>query len=287
MPDLPWLSNGDWQGQDEKAIDFTHLPPTDQEMGWEASETFFGTGPVIPNPIDWSLREEFDERIMTKLWAMGLRTGRRHAQSSLAVIIPKPYAQVVAERNFDDFTVVYEKPPERHLYTGAGIRLIVPSADTRYEDLPPDPLSDNNTDISHLLGVPHTFVDSKASMIAMLDALATSTSETPLTNVDLEGLDLERRKGETYLLQIYDAGSHTLYIIDIWTLVPLAFVTPARDGEMTLEAVLQSSSVRKLLCDVRGDSYALFRDFGIRLQGIKDLQNIQMASRRDPTRLQR
>ena len=153
--------------------------------------------------------------------------------------------------------------------------------------LPPDSLPNGSTDVSEFLQVPYTLVNSRSNVTSMLDALPKFQSDNPLLSIDLEGLDFGTRKSETYLLQIYDSHSHHLYIVDICMLGPSAFVTPASDGRTTLETILESAEVLKLICDVRGDSYALLKEFGIRLRGIKDVQNFDIASRPDPATRQR
>ncbi|KAF7512893.1 hypothetical protein GJ744_011996 [Endocarpon pusillum] len=115
----------------------------------------------------------------------------------------------------------------------------------------------------------------------MLDMLP--TSHEPRLSIDLEGLDLGKKKGEIHLVQLYDSFCHHLYIIDVCTLGPAAFSTPASDGKMTLRKILESDWILKLICDVRSDARALFQEFKIHLHGIKDIQNIELASRRDPT----
>lgn len=62
-----------------------------------------------------------------------------------------------------------------------------------------------------------------------------------------------------------------------------AFMTPASDGKTTLRRVLQSEWMLKILCDVHGGSRAPFQEFVIHLRGIKDIQNIEIPFRRDPT----
>jgi hypothetical protein len=158
--------------------------------------------------------------------------------------------------------------------------LMMPTADTRYVPPPADPFA--GTDISQLLQVPHTFVDTEAMVTSMLDALPIHDSVTPLLSNDLEGLNLGRRNGDTYLMQIYDSKARHIYTIDICSLGRNAFETPASDGEMTLRKLLESEGVLKLLCDVRSNSRARFKDFDIHLRGIKDIQNMKLAYRQDP-----
>ena len=60
---------------------------------------------------------------------------------------------------------------------------------------------------------------------------------------------------------------------------PESVYDPASNGETTPGTVLESAEILKLFCDVSGDSYALFSEFGIRVRGIKDVQNMQIAHR--------
>ena len=261
-------------------IDFTKPPPTDEEMGWESSNTFFEADPDSP---DWSAPlEQFNDRVMSKEWTMALRSGWKEAPSRPA-ILTKSCAQVVGLRDFNDLSVVYGKPPESHVYTRTNTTIVMPSADDRYEALPPDSLAETDTDVSQLLKVPYTFVDSKELVTSMLDMLPTFHSQPPRLSIDLEGLDVGKKRGEIHLMQIYDSFCHHLYIIDVCMLGPAAFSTPASDGKTTLRKILQSAWILKLFCDVRSDSRALFQEFEIHLRGIKDIQNMELASRRDPT----
>ncbi|ERF72752.1 hypothetical protein EPUS_04805 [Endocarpon pusillum Z07020] len=282
MAESKSTSEAGWETPEETdtEIDFTKPPPSDEEMGWKPSDTFFATN---LDALDLSVPlEKFNEGVMSKVWKMRLRAGWKEAPSRPAVL-KKSCAQLVGLRDFDNFSVVYAKPPESHVYTKTGTTIILPSADDRYRDLPPDSLAETDTDVSQLLKVPYTFVDSKELVTSMLDVLPTSHSEQPQLSIDLEGLDLGKKKGEIHLVQLYDSFSHHLYIIDVCTLGPAAFSTPASDGKMTLRRILQSAWIFKLFCDVRSDSRALFQEFEIHLRGIKDIQNIELASRRDPT----
>lgn len=263
-------------------IDFSKPPPTDEEMGWKPSDTSFATNLdslALSVPVE---KEKFDERVMSKEWTMALRSGWKEAPPRPPVLT-KSCAQVVGLRDFNNFRAVYGKPPESHVYTQTGTTIVVPSADDRYRVLPPDSLAETGTDISQLLKVPYTFVDSKESVTSMLDMLPTFHSDQPQLSIDLEGLDLGKKKGEIYLIQIYDSFCNRLYIVDVCTLGAAAFFTPASDDKTTLRKILQSAWILKLFCDVRSDSRALFQEFEIHLRGIKDVQNIELASRRDPT----
>lgn len=223
------------------------------------------------------------EGIMAKAWVAKLRSGWTE-QPSYSWLGSLSFASMISGYCYRDADPVHANPPVNLLYTDEDSQstLVVHSAQKWYVPLPVDPLA--HTDISQLLQVPYTFVDTEALVRRMLDALPTYHSETPLLSIDLEGLDLGKSNGETYLMQIYDCKAHHLYTIDILTLGRKAFQTSASAGKWTLRKLLQSAWVLKLFCDIRGDSRALFTQFGIHLRGIKDIQNIELASRREPHR---
>ncbi|KAG6115686.1 hypothetical protein E4U13_002560 [Claviceps humidiphila] len=54
---------------------------------------------------------------------------------------------------------------------------------------------------------------------------------------------------------------------------------------VTLKAVLEASQINKVFFDVRNDSNALFHHFQVSLQGVQDLQLMELATRRKNRRL--
>lgn len=140
----------------------------------------------------------------------------------------------------------------------------------------------SEAEISQIFHVPNTMVDSQILVKDMLDALSTSQGKVPSLAVDLEGLNLGNSDGSIYLMQIYDSESRHLYSVDIYTLGQAVFSIPASDGVKILAKTLECAEVLKKFCDVRADSHALFKEFGVRLQGVKDVQNLQLASRDHP-----
>ncbi|KIW33340.1 uncharacterized protein PV07_00197 [Cladophialophora immunda] len=70
-----------------------------------------------------------------------------------------------------------------------------------------------------------------------------------------------------------------IYLIDIQTLGHCAFTTPGKSGK-TLKDILESTDIPKVFFDVRNDSDALHYHFNIALQGVKDVQLMENASRR-------
>jgi hypothetical protein len=135
--------------------------------------------------------------------------------------------------------------------------------------------------ITQALGAPHTIVNSATLVTSMLDDIILSQSGNAVASlaVDLEGLHLGRNGGTIYLLQIFNPGSHQLYLVDVCVLKQVAFSIASTCGKSTLRSMLESSATPKFFFGARGDSYALFSEFGIRLQGVQDVQNLHLASR--------
>lgn len=203
---------GAWGVSEEVESDFSKPPASDDEMGWEPSGTFVETSTFTPDLSQW--REQFDERIKTKAWVMRLRCGWKE-QESCPTHLAESFTRVFGKRDFNGFSVVYGEQPVSHVYTYTmsreytytvrGTTIVMPSADVGNEARPADLLADIGTDISHLLQVPYTCVDSKAMLTSTLDALPTYHSQVPLLSIDHEGFNLRKKNGETYLIQIYDS----------------------------------------------------------------------------------
>ncbi|TKX18744.1 3'-5' exonuclease-like protein 3 [Elsinoe australis] len=69
-----------------------------------------------------------------------------------------------------------------------------------------------------------------------------------------------------------------VYLVDVTTLGPSAFVTSDKNGR-NLKAILESSEIIKVFFDIRNDSDALFSLYNISVAGIEDLQLMELASR--------
>lgn len=121
------------------------------------------------------------------------------------------------------------------------------------------------------------FVETTDTISAMVGAIDTAAASVPSLYLDLEGANL-CREGTISLLQLYHLPSGITYIVDIFTLQHAVFTTPSAAGK-TLKGILEDSDIIKVFFDVRNDSDALFAHFGISLQGIHDLQLMEVASR--------
>jgi exonuclease 3'-5' domain-containing protein 1 len=130
------------------------------------------------------------------------------------------------------------------------------------------------------------FVSSTTVLSNILSKLTTASRSPPSLYIDLEGVKLSRN-GTVSLLSLYDHPARTVYLIDIHELGSSAFsttatISPDQDTTSipcTLKSVLESDKITKVFFDLRNDSDALFAHFNVKLQGVQDLQLMELASR--------
>ncbi|KAG6024252.1 hypothetical protein E4U19_003874 [Claviceps sp. Clav32 group G5] len=122
-------------------------------------------------------------------------------------------------------------------------------------------------------------VDSPAEILSLLGSI----ENVPTLYVDLEGCPLSRH-GSISILTLYVPSLSTAYIVDVHTMGKVAF-NIANAAGVTLKAVLEASQINKVFFDVRNDSDSLFHHFQISLQGVQDLQLMELATRRQNRRL--
>ncbi|KAK2733590.1 hypothetical protein FQN55_003310 [Onygenales sp. PD_40] len=125
--------------------------------------------------------------------------------------------------------------------------------------------------------VTSSLVDSIPSLVELIDSIHNLPTSPPSLYIDLEGINLSR-EGSISILQLLNHPKQHVYLIDIHLLGTTAFSTAGTTGE-TLQTILESPSIPKVIFDVRNDSNALFFLYGIRLQGIQDIQLLELASR--------
>ncbi|KAF2261431.1 hypothetical protein CC78DRAFT_608160 [Lojkania enalia] len=128
------------------------------------------------------------------------------------------------------------------------------------------------------------FVSTASELSTMLISIAMQPTSPPSLYIDLEGLNLSRY-GTLSLITLLIAPTSTVYIIDIHIMGVSAFTTPAStsaishtNSSTTLQSILESATIPKVFFDVRNDSDALFAHYHINLQGIQDLQLMQLAT---------
>ena len=122
-----------------------------------------------------------------------------------------------------------------------------------------------------------TIVDSKFSLIALLDSIENLPANPPSLYFDIEGVRLSRY-GSISIVQLYVLPVNHVYLIDVHTLHRDAFYAVNSAGK-SLKVILESNLVPKVFFDVRNDSDALFSHFQIRLRGICDVQLMEVATR--------
>ncbi|PGG96351.1 hypothetical protein AJ79_09624 [Helicocarpus griseus UAMH5409] len=122
-----------------------------------------------------------------------------------------------------------------------------------------------------------SIIDIPSSLIELIDSTDSLQTSPPSLYVDLEGVNLSRH-GSISILQLLNQPAGHAYLIDIYVLGKTAFTTLGKNGK-TLKSILESPAIPKVFFDVRNDSNALFFHFGIRLQGVEDIQLMENASR--------
>ena len=123
-----------------------------------------------------------------------------------------------------------------------------------------------------------TFLDSEPLVAVLVDALQNLPIDPPSIYIDLEGDHLSRH-GSISIMQIFVRPTNQVYLLDIFVLGEKAFNTPGQSGT-DLRAVLQSESIPKVFFDVRNDADALFAHFGVSMEGVADVQLMEVAARR-------
>jgi exonuclease 3'-5' domain-containing protein 1 len=122
-------------------------------------------------------------------------------------------------------------------------------------------------------------ISTATEVSAMLNSLKDLPTTPPNLYIDLEGAKLSRH-GTISLITIYVLPTNTVYIVDIHNLGATAFSTSATpESVITLKSILESPTIPKVFFDVRNDSDALFAHYAISLQGIHDLQLMELATR--------
>ena len=110
-------------------------------------------------------------------------------------------------------------------------------------------------------------VDSVTTLIGLLD----SPADLPIDSLG--------RLGSISLIPLYVAPQIKTYVIDVHLLYSEAFSTSSSNSELSLKKVLESPNIPKVFFDCRNDSDALGSHFEISLDGIIDLQLLELAAR--------
>ncbi|OBT46149.1 hypothetical protein VE00_02830 [Pseudogymnoascus sp. WSF 3629] len=104
-------------------------------------------------------------------------------------------------------------------------------------------------------------IDSEKSLLTLLESISSLVVDPPSLYIDLEGNALGRH-GSISILTLHIAPTKKTYLIDIHSLKEAAF-----------------STTTAIVFDIRNDSDALFSLFQISVDGIKDVQLMELATR--------
>lgn len=121
-----------------------------------------------------------------------------------------------------------------------------------------------------------TFIDTASSLRRVIDQITDLPTDPPSLYLDLEGIRLGR-KGSISLISILATPQNAVYIVDVHLLRDAAFYTSGSKGE-SLRSILESMHIPKVFFDIRNDSDALFSHYNIRVNGVIDLQLLELAS---------
>jgi exonuclease 3'-5' domain-containing protein 1 len=117
------------------------------------------------------------------------------------------------------------------------------------------------------------------STLPSLHTFLSSINPSTTLYLDLEGTNLGRH-GTISIITALLQPQNTSHLIDILTLGEQAFTSAPQDGgSQTLQSILESPSIKKILWDVRADADALFALYNVRLAGVFDLQLLEILAR--------
>lgn len=121
-------------------------------------------------------------------------------------------------------------------------------------------------------------VDSATILLSLLDNLVSLAVGPPSLYLDLEGVKVGRH-GSISIISLHITSIKKLYLIDIHRLGKAAFST-TNSSATSLKTVLESPTMPKVIFDTRNNSDALFSHFQISVDGIEDLQLMELVTRK-------
>lgn len=121
-------------------------------------------------------------------------------------------------------------------------------------------------------------VDSATTLLSLLDNLIGLAVDPPSLYLDLEGVKLGRHCSIS-IISLYVLSRKKIYLINIHRLGKTAFST-TNSSATSLKTILESPTIPKVIFDIRNDSDALFSHYEISVDGIKDLQLMELATRK-------
>jgi exonuclease 3'-5' domain-containing protein 1 len=119
-------------------------------------------------------------------------------------------------------------------------------------------------------------IDSIGALEKLLNELDHLLHRPAALFLDVQTINPEQ-DGSISVISLFVRPIKKVFLIDVLTLGEDVFTTTSL-ADNTLKLLLESPAVPKILFDVGNASAALFNHYGIRLNGIKDLQIMQLAT---------
>jgi exonuclease 3'-5' domain-containing protein 1 len=115
-------------------------------------------------------------------------------------------------------------------------------------------------------------VDSIPILILLLGKLVDIPVKPPSLYFDLKGIN----HGSISIVSLYLQPLESVYLVHIYILGSADFST-THNG-VSLKGILESATIPKVFFDIRNDSDALFSHYQISVEGINDLQLMELAT---------
>ncbi|RBQ81390.1 hypothetical protein FVER14953_11698 [Fusarium verticillioides] len=129
------------------------------------------------------------------------------------------------------------------------------------------------------------WIDDRDTLYNLLDDLTDIPKFKPRLFITLEG-NYIGHETRISIMQIYNAVSHRVYLIDVYWLSATTFWRVNSNSRMTtLKGILESKDIIKVFFDVKKNSDALYSEFKIKLAGVHDLQLMELLASGSPHRL--
>ncbi|GIJ90506.1 hypothetical protein Asppvi_009462 [Aspergillus pseudoviridinutans] len=119
-------------------------------------------------------------------------------------------------------------------------------------------------------------IDSIGALEKLLNELDHQLHKPAALFLDVQTID-PGQDGSISIISLFVRPIKKVFLIDVLTLGDDAFTTTSL-ADNSLKLLLESPAVSKILFDVGNASASLFNHHGIRLNGIKDLQVMQLAT---------
>ncbi|SCO88733.1 uncharacterized protein FRV6_12860 [Fusarium oxysporum] len=127
------------------------------------------------------------------------------------------------------------------------------------------------------------WVGDRETLYDLLDDLDDIPKFKPRLFITLEG-NYIGHDTRISIMQIYNAVSHRVYLIDVYWLGATTFWAVNRLKNF-LKGILESEDIIKVFFDVKKYSEALYSQYKIKLAGVHDLQFMELATSENPYRL--